>query len=148
MIALQRATAADADAIRTVVRAAYARWVPVMGREPIPMIVDYAEAVARNIIDLHHVGDDLAALIEMRPAADHLFIVNVAVAPSYQKRGLGRELLAHAERFASSRALRELQLFANMAMTDNVSLYHRLSYRVMREEAFRGGIVAHMGKTI
>jgi len=36
---------ADASAIRALTREAYAKWVPVIGREPKPMMADYAKAV-------------------------------------------------------------------------------------------------------
>ncbi|RVC49448.1 GNAT family N-acetyltransferase, partial [Mesorhizobium sp. M00.F.Ca.ET.038.03.1.1] len=36
-IRFRTAEAADAAAIRDIVRAAYAKWVPVIGREPLPM---------------------------------------------------------------------------------------------------------------
>lgn len=148
MIALRRATAADAEAIKAVVRAAYAPWVPVMGREPWPMRVDYAEAMTRGFIDLHYLGEDLAALIEMRRAPDHLLIVNVAVTPAFQGRGLGRELLAHAERAAVSLGLSETRLYTNRLMTENARLYLRLGYGIDREEAFMGGFVDHMSKRL
>jgi hypothetical protein len=43
-VALRPGTADDADAIRALTREAYARWVPIIGREPMPMTVDYHEA--------------------------------------------------------------------------------------------------------
>lgn len=39
-IRLRPAEPADATAIRDIVRAAYAKWVPVIGREPLPMRAD------------------------------------------------------------------------------------------------------------
>jgi hypothetical protein len=48
---LRIAEASDADAIRTLTREAYAKWVPVTGREPLPMRVDYAEAVKTHRFD-------------------------------------------------------------------------------------------------
>ena len=35
--ALRRATPRDAEAVRALTRAAYAKWVPLIGREPRPM---------------------------------------------------------------------------------------------------------------
>ena len=145
---LRRATPADANAIRDLVRAAYAQWVPVMGREPIPMQADYAAAAVRHVIDLHEIDGVLAAVMEMRPANDHLFVVNVAVAPIVQGRGLGCALLAHAERFAASLGLDEIRLFTNKAMVANAKLYLALGYTVDREEAFMGGAVVHMRKRL
>lgn len=45
----RRATATD---VRALARAAYAKWVPQIGREPKPMTADYDRAVAEHIIDL------------------------------------------------------------------------------------------------
>ncbi len=51
-VTLRLADPSDADAIRTLTREAYAKWVPVTGREPLPMRVDYAEAVKTHRFDL------------------------------------------------------------------------------------------------
>jgi hypothetical protein len=83
-LSLLPATAADAGAIRSLTRQAYAKWVPVIGREPKPMTADYAEAVNRHRIDLLYLDGRLAALIEMIPETDHLLIENVAVSPAFR----------------------------------------------------------------
>ena len=49
---LRQAVATDAPAIRDLTRAAYAKWVPLIGREPKPMTADYAEAVRKHRFDL------------------------------------------------------------------------------------------------
>ena len=41
---LRRAQQTDVEAIRNLTRAAYAKWVPVIGREPKPMGADYESA--------------------------------------------------------------------------------------------------------
>jgi len=63
IVSLRLARAEDADAIRALTREAYVKWVGVIGREPLPMKVDYAEALRKHRFDLLHVGDRLAALI-------------------------------------------------------------------------------------
>jgi len=147
-IALRPAVAADAPAIRDLTRDAYAKWIPVIGREPKPMTADYAAALRNHRIDLLHVDADLAALIEMIPETDHLLIENVAVSPRFQRRGLGRQLMAHAERAAGSLGYAEIKLYTNKLFAANLLLYAQLGYRVDREEEFSGGRVVHMSKPV
>ena len=113
------ATAEDAEAIRALTREAYAKWVPVIGREPLPMTADYGEAVRKHRIDLLYLDGQLAALIEMIPQVDHLLIENVAVSPALQGRGLGRTLLTHAEQVAASLVLSVIKLYTNKLFTEN-----------------------------
>ena len=146
---VRRATTADALAVRELTRAAYAKWVPVLGREPRPMIADYDAALREHLIDLLQVDGEAAALIEMAPKADHLLIVNVAVAPTYQGKGYGSTLMAHAEEVARSLNLSEIRLYTNALFAENVRLYSRLGYRVDREEQHpQFGIAVHMSKRL
>ena len=148
VVKLRRAVLDDAPAIRELTRAAYAKWVPVIGREPKPMAADYAEAVRHHLIDLLYVGGELVALIETIPEAGHLLIENVAVSPEFQRRGYGRTLMAHAERLAASLGYWEMRLYTNPLFAGNVPLYLKLGYRVDREEAWKGGVVVHMSKPL
>ena len=145
---LRQGVATDAAAIRELTRAAYTKWVPVIGREPLPMTADYAEAVRNHRFDLLYVEGKLAALIETIPKTDHLLIENVAVSPPLQGRGLGRKLLAHAEKVAASLGFNEIKLYTNKLFAENVQLYRKLGYRVDREDAFKGGVVVHMSKPL
>ncbi len=131
---VRRATIADAVTVRELTRAAYAKWVPVLGREPRPMTADYDAVLREHLVDLLQVGGEAVALIEMAPKADHLLIVNVAVAPNYQGKGYGRAMMAHAEEVARSLSLSEMRLYTNALFAENLRLYSRLGYRVDREE--------------
>jgi ribosomal protein S18 acetylase RimI-like enzyme len=145
---LRRAVASDAPAIRALTREAYAKWVPLIGREPKPMTADYAEAVRRHRIDLLHLDGVLAALIETIAEADHLLIENVAVSPAFQGRGLGRKLMAHAEQIAASAGHGETRLYTNKLFAENIELYRKLGYRIDREEVLEIGVAVHMSKPI
>ncbi len=147
-IRLRQAVPADAPAIRALTREAYAKWVPLIGREPKPMMTDYVAALREHRFDLLDRGDRLAALIETIRKTDHLLIENVAVLPALQGLGLGRRLMAHAEDLAAASGLNEIRLYTNARFAENVRLYERLGYRVDREEDFKGGRVVHMHKPI
>ena len=97
---MRRANAADAAAIAELTRRAYAKWVELIGREPLPMQVDYAEALTRHRFDLIERDGRLFGLMETVADGDFLLVVNVAVDPAAQKQGLGEELLRMAERIA------------------------------------------------
>ncbi len=145
---LRRAVSGDASAIRALTRLAYAKWVPVAGREPLPMRADYEAAVRNHRIDLLYKEGELAALIETVAGTDHLLIENVAVSPAFQGQGLGRVLMAHAERLAVASGFPELRLYTNKLFAANVTLYQRLGYRIDREEALNGGTAVHMSKAL
>jgi N-acetylglutamate synthase-like GNAT family acetyltransferase len=145
---LRTATQADAAAIRDLTRAAYAKWVPLIGREPKPMAADYAAALRDHRIDLLEIDGDLAALIELIPAADHLLIENIAVAPARQGSGLGAGLLAHAEAIARAQGVAELRLYTNQRFVENIAFYRRRGFAVTREEALPHGVATHMAKRL
>jgi ribosomal protein S18 acetylase RimI-like enzyme len=133
---LRQATPADAAAIRELTREAYAKWVPLIGREPKPMTANYDEAVARHRFDLLYVDGTLAALIETIRERDHLLVENVAVSPSFQGRGLGRRLMAHAEVLARELGFAAIRLYTNQRFAENIALYCRLGYRIDRGRCF------------
>jgi GNAT superfamily N-acetyltransferase len=146
---LQRALAADAEAVRTLTRQAYAKWVPLIGREPKPMQADYARAIAAHRIDLAYKDGVLAGLIETIEQPDHLLIENVAVSPAFQGQGIGRALLAHAEQLAAALGCGEVRLYTNQRFAENVALYLKLGYRLDREEeAGPLGVAVHMSKPV
>lgn len=145
----RRALAGDAPALRDLVRAAYAKWVPLIGREPKPMTADYDKAVREHLVFVVESPGQLDAAIELIPAADHLLVENVAVAPSAQGRGLGTQLMDVAERVARDLGLRELRLYTNGKFVENIALYEKLGYAITARAAIPGGgEVVWMGKRL
>lgn len=148
-LAIRRATAADAAAIRDLTHLAYAKWVPLIGREPLPMQADYDRAVAEHLIDLAERDGKLIALVEMIPAEDHLLIENLAVHPDAQGRGLGERLLRHAETIAQGLGVPEIRLYTNEKFTDNIAFYARRGYTIYKTGAVvPGSVTVYMKKSI
>ncbi len=148
-LTIRRAGPPDAAAVRSLTRDAYAQWISVIGREPLPMKADYEKAVREHEIDLLHAGSGLVGLIEVFLASDHLFIENIAVVPKHQGKGFGRHLLNHAETRAKSAGLGELRLLTNQAFATNVRLYQSVGFRIDRTEPhFGGGTTVYMSKSI
>lgn len=147
-IELRPAESREAAAIRGVVCAAYSKWIPVIGREPLPMRADYEKALHDHQIDVVVEEGEVVGLIETMQRGDHIWIENVAVVPEAQGRGIGRRLLAHAERKATEAGCFEARLLTNGAFETNVSLYRRLGYVVDRQEDFMNGTTVYMSKKL
>ncbi|HLZ66320.1 MAG TPA: GNAT family N-acetyltransferase [Aliidongia sp.] len=145
---LRSANPQDAGMIRELVRAAYVKWVAVLGREPMPMKADYERAVREHQIDLLHIDGRMVGLVETMLRPDHLWIENIAVRPDCQGQGLGQRLLAHAERKATAAGHTEIRLLTSAAFGANVALYSRLGYSVDRQEPFMGGTTVYMSKKL
>ncbi len=147
-VVLRQAVEADAPAILALTRAAYAKWVPVIGREPTPMYRDYAEALRSDRVDMLYAGNALAGIVHTIKKPDYLEIWNVAVDPAYQGRGFGRRLLAHGEALAASLGYDEIRLYTNKAFAENIALYERVGYVIYLEEPFKEGFTVYMKKPI
>jgi len=147
-VSFRTATAADVPAIRSLVRAAYAKWIPVIGREPRPMLADYSEAIHDFRFDLLTVDGQVAGVLQTCPCADHLWIENLAVHPHHQRRGHGQSLLILAEQLARHAELDALRLLTNAAFKSNVALYEKLGYEIEQSESFMGGTTLYMTRRL
>ncbi|MCB1391325.1 MAG: GNAT family N-acetyltransferase [Rhodobacteraceae bacterium] len=127
---IRPATPDDTTAIRACAEAAYARYVPRIGRRPAPMDADYGALVARGFARV--AVDDTAALlgfVTFWPKGDHLYLDAVAVRPEAAGRGIGRALVGAAEAEGRALGLPEIRLYTNAAMEGNLTLYPHLGYR-------------------
>ncbi|WP_119303453.1 GNAT family N-acetyltransferase [Dongia deserti] len=148
-LVFRRADESDAETIRALTHAAYAKWVPVIGRRPKPMNADYEHTVRAHVIDLAYVDGELVGLIEIIPAADHLLLENLAVVPAHQRRGLGRRLIARVEALARAQGKKLVRLYTNKAFTSNLDFYQKLGYALEREEPIKGGgFLVHFAKAV
>ncbi len=147
-LVFRRAEPRDVPEIRSLTRAAYAPWVDVIGREPLPMIADYDAAIQNHIIELAVEAGEVRGLIEMVGKTDSLLIENIAVSPSYQGRGLGSALLRHAEKWADTLGLPTLRLYTNQKFQSNIAFYERFGFGVESTEPFKEGWTVYMRKSL
>ena len=148
VILLRKAGPDDAVAVGALTRAAYGKWVPVIGREPLPMQADPVKAIALHRVDLLEDAGKVLALIETYRATGHLWVENLAVDPDAQGRGLGTRLMGHAETLARACDLFEMRLLTNPAFTGNLAFYQRLGFVIDRQEPFLGGSTAYLSKRL
>lgn len=148
MAVFRIATVQDANAIKELTLRAYAKWIPVIGREPLPMLVDYNLALEQHRFDLLIDDGVLIGLLETIDKSDHLFIENIAVNPVFQNKGYGGAILNKAEKIARSLGYETIKLLTNKAFDANIRLYLKFGYSSEKEEAFKNGVTVNMTKTI
>lgn len=128
----------EAPRLADLVRRAYSIYVERIGRRPAPMDDDYDKRIRDREAFVADDDGEIVGLIVLAGRPDHLLIENVAVEPTRQGTGIGRALIAYAERLARDRALAELRLYTNAAMTENLELYPHLGYREIGRRRDRG----------
>jgi ribosomal protein S18 acetylase RimI-like enzyme len=126
MARIRRAEPGDVAAVAVIARQAYAVYVARIGREPAPMVADFAAAQKAGHLWVAGRPARGFVLAYRRGAAWHL--ENVAVAPAAQGTGLGRTLIGHAEALARADGAAAVELYTNAKMTENQALYPRLGY--------------------
>jgi ribosomal protein S18 acetylase RimI-like enzyme len=122
------AGAADVAAVRAIARAAYAKYVPRIGREPSPMTADYTAAVDMRHAVVVEVADKVCGYMVAWPEGDAYFIESIGVGPQSQGQGLGRRLIEHAVAEARRGGLPALSLYTNEAMTENLAMYAHFGF--------------------
>ena len=95
------------------------------------MLADYAALIDEGVVYVLTDGLAIAGVLVMKPVDDAMLLENVAVSPSYQGLGLGRELMRFVEEAAYDSVLHKVNLYTNELMTENVAFYQRLGFREM-----------------
>jgi len=126
---IRQAVASDEPEVRECAEQAYARYVPLIGRKPAPMVADFAAQI--NAGDVYVAIDDHGAFqgfIVFYAEEDRIFLENMAVLPRAAGRGVGKALIGFCENAARQFGFNTVHLYTNEKMTDNLSIYLKLGY--------------------
>ena len=138
----------DVDAVQEVVRAAYGHYVVRIGRKPGPMLDDYSALIEAGYVHVVEHAGVVQGVLVLIPEKDSMLLDNVAVAPAAQGLGLGRLMLAFAERCAIDAGYDSIRLYTNEAMTENLELYARIGYAETHRAEEKGLRRVYMAKPI
>ncbi len=147
-ILIRRVLPEEAGVVSAITDAAYARYVPLIGRKPQPMTADYTQMIAENAVWLLQIGGQAAGVLVLVFEQEQTLIYSVALLPQHQKKGLGRRLLAWAEQAALEQGYRRIRLYTNALMVENIALYRRSGYQETGREAYLGTTLVHMAKDL
>jgi GNAT superfamily N-acetyltransferase len=125
--------------VEAIVGAAFARYIPRIGRRPAPMDDDYAARARAGQLFVAVGGDGgTVGMVVLISRERHLLIDVLAVDPGHHGTGVGQALLAFAEERARAQGRNELQLYTNAAMTENLVFYPRRGFLQTARETVNG----------
>jgi len=90
---IRKAGEDDVARVASIAHAAYIKYVPRIGREPPPMLADFAAEIAAGRVVVIEVARAVAGYLISWPKMEAYFIDNIAVDPAHQGLGLGRQLI-------------------------------------------------------
>lgn len=112
------------------------------------MLQDYATVIAESVVTVAEVADMIVGVLVLSNTAEGLLINNVAVRPVAKGTGVGRILLQHAESEAQRLGCRNLYLYTNALMHENIALYMRYGYQEYACQEEKGFHRVYMRKAI
>lgn len=127
-IQIRLATVVDLQDVQSCARAAYAKYVERIGREPAPMIADFARQIDLGQVYAAFCDSSFAGYVVFYPEEGHLHLENVAVVPSHSGQGIGKKLMEYVEQAARNNGLNAVELYTNEVMTENLIMYPGLGY--------------------
>ena len=120
----------DVDFVKACAVLAFEKCVERIGREPAPMIHDYARSIAEHhvfvLVDDH---DAKKGFILLYPEQDSMLLDTVAVLPECTGLGFGKLLIQFCEAEARKSGLKSVALYTNEKMAENLAMYPKLGYR-------------------
>ncbi len=128
--------------------AAYEENARILGATPIPLQADYKQILRDMEVWLAGPRNDPdgALVLEFRP--DDMLIWSVATHPKARATGVGRGLLALAEKRARDEKRKAMRLYTASLYISNIDWYARHGFVEESRQAQSDRIIVHMLKTI
>jgi N-acetylglutamate synthase-like GNAT family acetyltransferase len=127
-VTLRSAEPQDVPGITACVCEAYVHYIERIGRQPAPMLEDYADVVRHTQTHVALMGRRIVGVLTLAITEEGFCLDNIAVRPDLKGNGIGRRLLELAESEARRQGFDSIYLFTNELMIENRKLYGGIGY--------------------
>lgn len=127
-IVVRPAMCEDQSAIECIARSAFAVYIPRMDRKPFPMLDDYAKHIENGFAFVLADEANVLGYIVLLPREGYLLLDNMAVSQCVKGSGFGRILMQFADEYALKLGYRQIRVYTNEAMHENLNFYPHFGY--------------------
>ena len=127
-VTIRPALPEDTAAVAACVCQAYVRHIHRIGRQPGPMLLDYAQVLRDDSVFVAMDAGEVVGVLVLNTTDEGFCLDNIAVRPDHAGQGLGRRLLALADDQARSADQRSIYLYTHVLLTENQALYRQNGY--------------------
>jgi ribosomal protein S18 acetylase RimI-like enzyme len=142
------AVMADEKGIISCIEAAYSKYIERISKKPEPMGTDYKPLIRQKVVYVFEDSYEIIAVIVLIRKKNYMYIDNLAVRPGHQGKGIGKALIKFAENEAFRNGLKEVRLFTNVLMKENIEIYSRLGYKETERRIEKGYNRVFMSKVL
>ena len=136
---VRKATMDDVDSVTTCVHHAFGHYIERIGREPGPMLMDYALEIGDHQVFIVEDNKKTIGALVLCVKEEGFLLDVIAVEPFWQGKGVGRVLLKFAEAEAQRQGYESIYLYTHEKMTENQALYSKIGY-VEYDRRFENGL--------
>ena len=120
----------DLAFLRRCAQEAYEIYIEAIGRAPAPMLFDFEAAVGHDTIEVLEADGHRVGHMRWELRRDCLFLDSIAITREAQGHGFARRAFDHLERVARATRRPAIELYTNVAMISNLTLYPHLGFTV------------------
>ena len=140
---IRKAQTFDTDSLVMCIDAAYAEYVKTLPDMP-SVSEGCAEEIAQNRVWVAVEENKIIGCLFLKPEEGFMKLANLAVHPDHGGKGMGRSLIALAEKEAKRQGYDEMRLNTHTAIPGNIRLYIHLGWH----EYGRAGKTVQMKKIL
>ena len=112
------------------------------------MLQDYSSVIRTSQVHVAECDGRILGVLELLVTDEGFLLDSIAVDPSAQGTGIGRQLLVFAEDEAQRQGFESIYLMTNEKMTENQELYARIGYVLFDRQTVHGYSRVLMGKPL
>ena len=125
---IKLATARDAGGVAECVCRAFIDYIPLIGKQPQPMLDDYQALISHHSVYVVAEDSKVVGVLVVGETEDGFCIETLATHPEVQGIGIGKKLISFAENMARQRRYDSIYLTTNIHMLKSQAIYSHLGF--------------------